>query len=244
MEFQRRKTKGRRQDTYKQWVSDCGFFRISWHKEYDSEHYHACVRVESKHLGERWEFTMRRDTYRTYNAALESCVKYKKFWDAFVQLSHATGRRDGKLQSLKARAPMVFANLPLWVRAEAKPDLMEMLWAKPKQNQDEDTTDSDTSSWIDLDPNVSESAIDLIGPASNAEDEESSSNRDSETCPPGGSPGCATPAKGPAKERKKRSKTGTSESTKPSSKTSKPGKPKKASGKADSTSSPKKRKKP
>jgi hypothetical protein len=150
MEFKRRKIKGRSSDTYKEWVSDCGFFRITFHNNYGFRHYYACVKVESRNGVSDfvWDFAFRRGPHRTFKKAVESCEKSKRLWDAFIKLSHSKGRRDGKLLELRMRAPTVFFNLPLWVRKEADPSLIRMLFpsSKPQVDSDENTDNPSSSS--------------------------------------------------------------------------------------------------
>jgi hypothetical protein len=249
VEFKRRKVKGRSSETYKEWVSDCGFFRITWINEYSYKHYQACVKVESTDGVHpfRWDFAYRRGPHKTFKKAVESCERNKRLWDAFVKLSHSTGRRDGKLLELKCRAPTVFFSLPMWVRKEADPALIRMLYPCPgsPSDHDESTEVSEpTSSADSSSSSASEPAEPTSGPASTVTPEADTTSPKTGMSSKGTSSRRGTsakPAKAPAKARKKSSKASTKATSASSSKPSKSGKKAADSGAADSASSPKKR---
>lgn len=128
MEFTRRTVRGRSQKLYKEWASDCGNYRITWTNENGFSSYYGLVLAERFDGKTWWDFAIRRGPYRTQTKAVKECERHKKLWDAFVKLSHASGRRDSRLDTLKAKAPTVFSSMPVWVRTLADPSLIKMLF--------------------------------------------------------------------------------------------------------------------
>jgi hypothetical protein len=247
MEFKRRKAKGRSRETYKLWVSDCGFFRINWTNEWGYKHYHACVKVEAPN-GFRWEFALRRGPHKTFKKAVESCEKNKRLWDAFIKLSHAPGRRDGKLLQLKVRAPSVFFSVPLFVREQADPALIDMLLCPSKDRNDSTEASEITSSNDTAGPSLSPSdSTPTSGPVSPAPAEAGIATPPTEMSSKATSSRRTTRAK-PAmvtdEEPKKRSRRSTTKSSPSSEPISPPGKTKKLSAKTASPSSRKPKRKP
>jgi hypothetical protein len=248
MEFRRRKAKGRSQQTYKEWVSDCGFFRITWINEYGYKHYQACVKVECKTHPFRWEFALRRGPYKTFKKAVEGCEKNKRLWDAFIKLSHSPGRRDGKLLALKMREPTVFFSLPLWVRQEAEPGLVRMLLCPSSQPDQSDHTEASettlpgaASSTTCTSP--SEPTQDS-GPVSSATGTGNTGKKKTTTSSKATSSPLDTPAKtarAQVEAQKKPSKRSIAKSSPASDKPSKRGKKTTSTDAADSASSRKKK---
>lgn len=171
MEFTRRKVRGRSQKLHKLWVSDCGNYRITWNNEHGFRHYYGLVLTERFDGTTWWNFAVRRGPYKTRTKAAEECERNKKLWDAFIKLSYSDGRRDGRLDTLKARASFVFRSLPVWVRSEAEPSLIKMLLPCKIQNQSddsEDSTDFESTSLVgDLEASDSSSKTQTSSPASN-----------------------------------------------------------------------------
>lgn len=247
MEFKRRRVKGRNRQTYKEWVSDCGFFRITWTDLYGLKHYHACVKVECP-TGFRWDFALRRGPHKTFKKAVESCEKSVRLWEAFIKLSHSPGRRDGKLLTLRARAPEVFFYLPLWVRDKADSSLIQMLFAcRSTTNQSDDTEalkSADSSSSLPTPPPDSESSTLDSGPASCVGPTDGTTTKKTATSSKDTSSRRSTsakPATEPAEAPKKRSKRSTTKTAKSTRKSYNAGVPKKPSVKAPSESSPKRK---
>lgn len=250
MEFKKRKR--RSADDHKEWVSDCGFFRITLFEQYGYRYYHASVKVErADGIAEpqfRWELAYRRGPYKTFKKAVEGCEKNKRLWDAFVKLSHSPGRRDSKLIELKVRAPYVFFTLPLWVRKEADPALIRMLFPCPHSTCDQDDL-IETSKSSESPSSVPTSASSIqsespAGPAPSATAKAGTTRKKTATAskatssPPDTS---AADVKEPAEAPAKRSKRSTTRKSPSSAKPSKPGKKQPGSGKAASGSSRKKK---
>lgn len=248
MEFTRRKVRGHSQKTHKMWVSDCGDYRISWTNEYGFPHYYACVLTERFDGETWWNFALRRGPYKTRKKAAEECERNKKLWEAFIKLSHSDGRRDSRLETLKARAPNVFTSLPVWVRPLAEPSLIKMLFPCKilTENQCDDTEDSPTSEHGSLAgkqaPSDSSSKTPTSTPASTAMERDKSMTVNTHAglmTDPTASP--APPAKEAVAAKRKTSKKPTKKASKSTATNSQPGSSGKHTAKADSKSSRKRK---
>jgi hypothetical protein len=84
MEFVRKKVKGKRQDTFQRWVSDCGAYRVEWRAELGLPAWYATVDV-----GWMWAFAGKRGPYRTRKAAERACVQHRKAWERYMTADRA-----------------------------------------------------------------------------------------------------------------------------------------------------------
>jgi len=222
MEFTPKRVKGRTKSEYREWYSDCGQYRVSW--SVISGVYQACVKTQRHDGTSWWNFAYRRGPYKTRKAASEACEDNRKLWDAFIQLSHSDGRRDGRLDTLVARAPNLFKSVPVWVLPEADPSLVRMLNCDLHVNRSDLIATSLTSESDEADEIVSPET----GPVSLVTEVEGSSiqttNPVTKAVP---STSDAKPVKAPARARKKPAAKSTARKSPGGVKKSKPGKGKK-----------------
>lgn len=247
MEFTRRKWKDKDKKTHRRWMDKSKSYQITWTNQYGYKHFHALVRCLWK--GEdKWHFAEKIGPYKTFKKAVEACEKNHKLWDAFIQLSHAPGRRDAKFLELKARAPQVFWFIPKWVWPEADGHFIRMMYpcAGSLNDRDSSIEESETGSPSDSDgkPPKKSSKTRASGLASNVVDGVKSDTKKTgtsskDTSSPPGTP--APIATEPAAGSKRRSKSSTKKSSKSSEPSSPAGKSKTASAKAPSKNSRRKK---
>lgn len=225
MEFKSKRVKGKQKSEYREWHSDCGQYRISWSAT--SGVYQACVKTKSFDGRTWWNFAYRRGPYKTRKAAAAGCDDNRKLWEAFVKLSHSDGRRDGRLDTLVARAQSVFKSVPVWVLGEAEPSLVRMLKCDLYLNL-KDRTETSSTSESDEPESLDEKSSQESGPASLAKEAvESSIPTTSLTTEATPSMSSAKNAKAREKAARKRAASSTAKKSKSGAKKSPAGKRKK-----------------
>lgn len=136
---QHQRIKGRTVKTYKEWLSDCGNYRITWRKEVFGIEvdpgFFACVRCVVSHRDqtEYWGFASRRGLNRTFKASIKSCEDGQKVWERFLSI---TGRAK-VTQFRRLRADTIvgkgknrysaLVDIPRWVVEEADQRLLNIL---------------------------------------------------------------------------------------------------------------------
>lgn len=184
MEFTRRKWNDKDKKTHRRWMDKSKDYQIQWINQYGYKHFHALVRCIWQNQ-EKWHFAERLGPYRTFKKAVEACEKNRKLWDAFIQLSQAPGRRDGKFLELKARAPYVFMFIPRWVWPEADKHFIRMMYpcAGSLNDRDESSETSDTGSSSNSSGPAPETSLKTptSGPAVSAAAEGKSTRKKTET---------------------------------------------------------------
>ncbi len=141
---QRKRIKGRTVKTYKEWLSDCGEYRITWRREvFDVEvdpGFYACVRCVISHRDPTvyWGFANRRGLNRTLKAAIKSCEDGQKVWKRFLNI---TGRaKVTQFRRLVADTIVgvgknrysALTDIPMWVVEEADQRLLNILTPEGK----------------------------------------------------------------------------------------------------------------
>ena len=115
--------------TSKQWSHELGY-RITWRSRFKGitvqPYYYACVKVVRDDGAVWWDFVNHRRPYRTLKAAEKACEQHKRMWDKFVALGDAGGNRVSRLKDLVSRGGLMMRSLPVWVRVNADPKLIEM----------------------------------------------------------------------------------------------------------------------
>lgn len=84
MQFTKKRVKGKRQDTFQRWVSDCGAYRVEWRAELGIPAWYATVDV-----GWMWTFAGKRGPYRTRKAAERACITHRKAWERYMTADRA-----------------------------------------------------------------------------------------------------------------------------------------------------------
>jgi len=144
MEFKRKRIRGKTQKTYKEWQSECGYYRVCWRNEIPSlgsARYYATVRCDRgdgrDSSKEFWDFAADRRPYRTLKAAQEACQKNQRVWLQFIDLADASrkGRLDRARQqianSVVGTKPTTGRILnscpPVWARPKLAPWLLHLV---------------------------------------------------------------------------------------------------------------------
>ena len=188
MNFTRKKRiKGRSAQTYKEWHSNCGQYRITWRSQVwgieVTPRYFACVRCVRSPLdpAEYWGFAARRGTYKSFKAVVKACVENEKLWQQFLAME---GRdKVAQVNNLKAQAMVGSGNgaycamneLPVWAILQMTPRHLDLLpggnsWPPPVVLGDPTRILKPFDEASPSSPTPGINDIPTNGPASSAED--------------------------------------------------------------------------
>src|SRR3954471_15703902 len=108
MEFTRKRVRGRRQESYREWWDETESYRITWRNEFHgiqvAPAFHAMVRVQL--TGHEYiDFAGERRPYRTFKAAIHAAERHRKTWLKLLEIAAGPfkGRAD-RIRELDARA--------------------------------------------------------------------------------------------------------------------------------------------
>lgn len=92
--------------------------------------FYACVRCERpgpSGVFQWWNFSQHRRPYKTFQTAKAACEFNHRIWNAFIELSRASGSRTQRLATLKARGGYVLDVIPVWVLKAAEPSFIQRI---------------------------------------------------------------------------------------------------------------------